>query len=612
MDRKYTIIGLLLLGSALLCLFLQSGQLRESERPPGSPGEESPERPFSESDSAGGAEEAAAFGEDAVGESARAASGATVVDPLVEMQETPEERRLRPEEEIYALENDFIRVQFTSRGGAIKEVALKQYPAVRGRSEPYIFNEGAPYPALSVSRTSAEGYTEEYAPDYRMVKLEPNHIEFAREPLSGIELVRSYTISTVSEEAAPYVIEHVTTFNNRTSNIFNINRLFINVGTAPATDSDRGNFHLNFAFFDGEDFDYIGLSKFKGGGFLGFFEREPVSEIKERLPVVWAAAKNQFFTSILTPEVPGNGLLALPVRLESESVSVAGREGITGGIEFDLEFVKPYSERSLRLHYYVGPKEYSRLSRLEERQDLVMQFGLFGFIVKGMLYMLLGLHSVMGNYGVAIIFLTIIIRLLLWPLTAKAANSSKKMQKLQGPLQELRERYKDNKEKLQRETMKLWKEHGVNPLASCLPMLVQLPIFISFFYMLRSASELRFAGFIWIDDLSLPDTIATIGGFPFNPLPLVMAVSMFYQMRMTPMNVDPVQQKIFRMMPFIFLIFCYQFSSGLVLYWTMSNFFSIFQQYLTNRRKDPDELVPAVEPKRSMPVRKRTKKRRKR
>ena len=611
MDRKYTIIGLLLLGSALLMLFLQSGQLRESGRPPERPREESPERPLSESDSAGGAEEAAAFGEDAVGE-ATESEAMTVVDPLVEVRQTPEEPRSRPEEEIYALENDFIRVQFTSRGGAIKQVALKQYPAVRGRSEPYIFNEGAPYPALSVSRTSAEGYTEEYAPDYRMVKLEPHRIEFAREPLSGIELVRSYTISSISEEAAPYVIEHVTTFNNRTSNIFNINRLFINVGTAPATDSDRWNYHLNFAFFDGEDFDYIGLNKFKGGGFLGFFEREPVSEIKERLPVVWAAAKNQFFTSILTPEVPGNGLLARPVRLETESVSVAGREGITGGIEFDLEYVKPHSERALRLQYYVGPKEYSRLSRLEERQDLVMQFGLFGFIGKGMLYMLLGLNSVMGNYGVAIIFLTILIRLLLWPLTAKAANSSKKMQKLQGPLQELRERYKDNKEKLQRETMKLWKEHGVNPLASCLPMLVQLPIFISLFYMLRSASELRFAGFIWIDDLSLPDTIAMIGGFPFNPLPLVMAVSMYYQMRMTPMNVDPVQQKIFRMMPFIFLIFCYQFSSGLVLYWTMSNFFSIFQQYLTNRRKDPDELVPVVEQKRARRVHKRTKKTRRR
>lgn len=611
MDKKYTIIGLLLLGSALLMFFLQSQKIEEIERLPKRPQEESREGVPLEMDSTAGAEEAAAFGEDEIGEAAESKT-AIVFDPLVEEQQAPKETRARPEEEFYTLENDFIRVQFTSRGGAIKEVALKQYPAVRGQSEPYIFNEGAPYPALSVSRTSAEGNIEEYAPDYRMVNLEAHRIEFSREPLPGIELVRSYTLSRVSEEAAPYVIEHLTTFINRTSNIFNINRLFINVGTAPATDSDPWNYLLNLAYYDGEDFDYIGVSKFKGGGFLGFFKREPVNEIKERLPVFWAAAKNQFFTSILTPEIHGIGLIARPVRLETESLLVDGREGITGGIEFDLEFVKPHSERTLRLQYYVGPKEYSRLSRLEQRQDLVMQFGFFGFIGKVMLYMLLGLNNVVSNYGVAIIFLTIFIRLLLWPLTAKAANSSKKMQKLQGPMQELRERFKDNPQKMQRETMKLYKEHGINPFASCLPVLVQLPIFISLFYMLRSASELRFAGFLWIDDLSLPDTIATISGFPLNPLPLVMAVSMYYQMRMTPMNVEAVQQKIFRMMPFVFLIFCYQFSSGLVLYWTMSNFFSIFQQYLTNRRKDPDEVISPAGQKLGSPVRKKTKKRQRR
>ncbi len=608
MDRKYTIIGLLLLGSALLMLFLQNQQLKRSRPDRIEPQEQVWEEPPSQRDSAIG---------DSV-ESEEAKEGFIVsgsepsMDPLVEAQDDRIELTERTPEETYVIENDYISILFTSRGGAIKQVALKQYPAAQGETLPYIFNEGAKYPALSISRASDDGVIEEYDPDYSLVRLEGNAIEFSRETFPGIELLRHYSISNETEEAAPYIIEHVTKIINRTPSAFKVNRLFVNVGTAPETESDPNNFLLNLAYFDGDDFDYISLNKFKGGGFLGFFKRDPVSKIRKPVPAVWAAAKNQFFTSIVTPEIPGVGVLARPVELSSNPDAVSQREGITGSIEFELENVKPQSERALRIQYYVGPKEYSRLSRLEQNQDLVMQFGWFGIIGKTMLYMLLHLHGMVGNYGVAIILMTIFIRLLLWPLTAKAAQSSKKMQKLQGPLQELREKYKDNQEKLNREMMKLWKEHGVNPFAGCFPIVIQLPIFISFFYMLRSASELRFEGFLWVRDLSLPDTIATIGGFPFNPLPLVMTVSMYYQMRMTPMNVDPAQQKIFRMMPFIFLFICYQFSSGLVLYWTMSNFFSILQQYLTNRKKDPEEVTPAAVAKSFKAGRKKPKKKRRR
>jgi len=425
------------------------------------------------------------------------------------------------------------------------------------------------------------------------VRRDDTSIEFRLEALPGVQLIRRYEISTADDEAAPYVISHSTRFVNQTPTIYNINRLFVNVGTAPHTDSDSSDMLLNFGYYDGEDYEKIGVNKFKGGGFLGFFKSEPVSEIKREVRTTWASAKNQFFCSVVTPEEPGVGIYAKPAELH-----LNGKEpalGITGSLEFDIGVINPNSESALNMQLYVGPKEYARLSKLSHREDLVMQLGFFGFIGKILLSMLLWIESVIGNFGVAIILMTVIIRLVLWPLTAKAAQSAKKMAKIQEPLKEVRERFKDKPEKVQAETMKLFKQHKINPAAGCLPIFVQIPIFFALFQMLRSASELRFAHFLWINDLSLADTIATIGGFPINPLPLFMGITMHYQMRMTPTTLDSTQQKIFKFMPWMMLVFCYTFSSGLVLYWSMSNCFSILQQYLTNRSKDPVE-VPAPVP----------------
>jgi YidC/Oxa1 family membrane protein insertase len=159
---------------------------------------------------------------------------------------------------------------------------------------------------------------------------------------------------------------------------------------------------------------------------------------------------------------------------------------------------------------------------------------------------------------------------------------------------EMKEKYKDNPQKMQQETLKLFREHQVNPVAGCLPLFIQMPIFLGLFYMLRTASELRYEPFLWISDLSQPDTVMEIAGFPLNILPLIMAVTMFLQMQMMPVNpaADATQQKIFKFLPFVFLIFLYGFSSGLVLYWTVQNILTIVQQKITNSRPDKP-LAPA-------------------
>jgi len=198
--------------------------------------------------------------------------------------------------------------------------------------------------------------------------------------------------------------------------------------------------------------------------------------------------------------------------------------------------------------------------------------------------------------------ITIIIRVLFWPLMAKSTRSMKRMQALQPQIKALQAKYKDDPMKLQRKTMELWKEHKVNPMSGCLPMLIQTPVFIGFYTMLRTAIELRGARFLWVRDLSKPDTLFMIPGtnFPFNLLPLLMGGAMLWQSHLTPPSpgMDPSQAKIMRYLPLIFLVILYNYSAGLALYWTVNNLLTILQTKLTKNLHDPVAPVsnPALTP----------------
>jgi YidC/Oxa1 family membrane protein insertase len=218
----------------------------------------------------------------------------------------------------------------------------------------------------------------------------------------------------------------------------------------------------------------------------------------------------------------------------------------------------------------------------------------FGWMSLILAWALRRFHDLTGNWGVAIILLTIAVRSLLWPLQARSNAQMKKMGKLSPMLKELQAKYKDDQQRFAREQMKLFRDYGVNPLGGCLPLLIQFPIFIGFYTALQVATELRGQPFIlWVKDLSLPDTVASLDlpfSIPFigsqlvlNPLPLLMGLTMFLQMKLTPQpaTVDPMQRRIFMLMPFMFLFFCYTFASALALYWTFTNVFMIVQAQLT-------------------------------
>ena len=312
-------------------------------------------------------------------------------------------------------------------------------------------------------------------------------------------------------------------------------------------------------------------------------ERALYSESKPE--VQWAAVASQYFCTIVTSQEPAASVWAKRFDTKKQNNSpVFGIQGAVGLAGFP---VAPGATVTKKFEIYAGPKELSRLRKIGGNQDAVLNFGMFGFISEFLLWAMNTLHGWLGSYAAAIIVLTLIIKSGLWPIQNKATNEMRKMSSLAPKMTELKEKYKDDPQKMNEETMKLYREYGVNPFSGCIPMFIQIPIFFGFYSMLGSAIELRSSSFFWITDLSQPDTVGHILGFPINLLPLIMSLTMVWQMVITPKSGDAAQQRILYFMPVIFLTFAYNYASGLALYWTTQNIFSIVQLYLTRNRPLP-------------------------
>jgi YidC/Oxa1 family membrane protein insertase len=238
---------------------------------------------------------------------------------------------------------------------------------------------------------------------------------------------------------------------------------------------------------------------------------------------------------------------------------------------------------------YFGPKKLQILQASGDELAKAVDFGWFDVLAKPMLWLLNFFHQYSGNYGFAIILVTILIKLVFWPITQKGMKSMKNMQKLQPKIAKLREKYKADPAKMNQEMMTLYKTYKVNPVGGCLPMLIQIPFFFALYQVLMAAIELRHAPFmLWINDLSAPDRlwigidIPYLHGIPI--LTLLMGASMYLQQKMTPTTADPTQARIMQFLPVIFTFMFINFASGLVLYWFVNNLLSILQQQLINRQ----------------------------
>ena len=441
----------------------------------------------------------------------------------------------------------------SNRGGILKQLQLPRFKNDSGETIDLIDNPDNLTGALALKTNDPEVtkilQNAHYEPSTTSIVLDENNIEerltLILNHSSGLQVTRSYTF-----HFNDYLVEMSTQINAASMSSRNLQyQILLGPGMGGKISSQT---------------DYI---VFSGATVFANNERieNPPEDIHDtsffKGDLKWVSFQNKYFGSALIPQQGTNAGILL---IEKEQAFVG------------LELESVQSSANAEYLLYAGTKELEILET--QGHDLVrmIDYGWFGnkfaFLVKPLLKVLAFFYGLTGNYGWSIIFLTIIIKLLFSPLTHKSFKSMKGMQKVQPYVKIIQERNKDDRQKMNAEMLELYKKHKVNPVGGCLPMLLQIPVFIALYHALFFSIELRGAPFIgWITDLSVAD--------PYYVYPVLMGATMFLQQRLTPSVGDPMQQKIMMFLPIVFTFLFISFPSGLVIYWTVNNMLTISQQY---------------------------------
>ena len=493
-------------------------------------------------------------------------SGATPVSPPT----TVEEKEL-------VVETDLYRAVLTNAGPTIKSLKLKQYRQtidplsppvdivdVKGDIGNLLLLGFAPE-SSEKDPLKAVAYEMDRQDTHIVVATAPQEVAFSGRSSDGLSLTQTLRFYPDSYRIDVRIEVH-------------------NPKETPVTGSFRAELSALPPSKKGGYYSYVGL-------IVLLNEKLEEVELKEggedktlTGEINWMAYEDDYFISAVVPQEGVKGRFRgsrSPTGLLK--ASYAGEPAALG----------PSNSLSTTMSLYFGPRDLGVLRSFGHRLDRAVYFGWTDIIAKPLLYVLRFFNQYLHNYGFSIILLTIMVKILFWPLTHKSYKSMKEMQKLQPRIAKIREKYKGNREQLNRETMGLYKTYKINPMSGCLPMIIQIPVFFALFRILGSAIELRHAPFmLWIKDLSAPDRLFS---FPFSipfmsppygipVLTLLMGASMFIQQKMTPTPGDPAQAKIMMLLPVVFTVMFINFQSGLVLYWLVNNLLSIGQQYRIQKR----------------------------
>jgi YidC/Oxa1 family membrane protein insertase len=434
---------------------------------------------------------------------------------------------------------------------------------------------------------------------------------FTRKDADGLEITKRFILPQSGTKDGTYVVRMELAFRNAGNTDVERKGYFVSAGGAAPIHPNDWPIYTKFDWMHEGKFTTIDVNWFDPNSvpLLGIQIREARNlYLEAKKDVTWAGVASQYFCTIVTA-LKTKGVSAWATRYDTRKLNDVPVYGIQGALGMPGFTLAPGQSLVESFQMYAGPKDLSQLRKLGGGQEAVMSFGMFGFVSEFLLWAMNSLNAVFHSYAAAIIVLTLIIKSLLWPIQNKATNQLRKMSLLTPKMTELREKYKDDPQKMNEEVMKLYREYGVNPFSGCVPMLIQIPIFFGFYAMLGSAIELRNSSFLWVQDLSQPDTVFRLWGFPVNVLPIVMTGSMIWQMAISPKSGDAMQQRIFYFMPVVFLVFCYNYASGLALYWTTQNLFSIVQLYLTRNKPLPTLEKKSVVAKREAMAGKKRKKR---
>ncbi|MDF7825024.1 membrane protein insertase YidC [Pontiellaceae bacterium B12227] len=534
--------------------------------------------------------------EDAALTAAKPAAEQPAAAPAVIDTEVP------ADEIVKVLENENLRIELTSLGGGIKSATLFQYPEFDQKESPPVMLDFSDSAALAYQGLTGIGAKESLNIEK---SADGKSVTFSKTWNSGALFERTLTIGD------DYLLTVNDRFINNSSDPWNISGLRLLSGnmTNPADmKATKGISILGVDSYSvNDELNYWGkkLNKlYKNADKAASIDAVPEGMSNQQIN--WLAAKNKFFVQIISPQDEPATMAILSTRDTSEKAILPNT--ITAALALSPIALDAGETKSIEYAYFIGPKKYSTLKETGNNYEKVMEFETTGFFSwmnwlmepsrKGLLWTLNLFHGMVHNYGVAIILLTLLVRILFWPLTHKSTESMKRMQEVQPQIKAIQEKYKKDPQRAQQEVMKFYKENKVNPMGGCLPMVIQIPVFIALFTVLRNAIELRYSGFLWIADLSQPENLFA-GSIPvigsLNILPLLMSVSMIWQQKLsTPGTAaTPEQQQqqkmMMFMMPIMMLFFFYTMPSGLVLYWTTSNLLMIAQTSFRNLKKKTKE-----------------------
>jgi YidC/Oxa1 family membrane protein insertase len=453
------------------------------------------------------------------------------------------------------IEGDLYRVVLSSRGGTIKEWTLKKYKAKNadGVETPIqLIQKSGKVAPLSVTISGDDLFANQtYSLDETKIQLSPSN------PTETV-------IMKAVDAGGRTITKEITFHNDQYQADIRIRSELLKEGYSLSLGSNFGITNWEQSFGGA-----IGAVSMVDGKIVS--DDPEMTTLTHDAGVTWFGLMDKYYMSALMPVSDGG--VAVAVRGISEK-EVAASVKVSGTSAREQKFI-----------LYAGPKEYDRLASYHKYLEEAIDFGWFIFgsllpvrlVAKPLFYVLRFTYSVTQNYGIAIILLTIFVKLLFHPITKKSLVSMKAMASLQPKVTAIREKWSDNKEKMNKELMNLYKETGVNPFGGCLPMLLQMPVFVALFNVLYVTIDLKGAPFmLWISDLSDKD--------PYYVLPIIMGATMVIQQMTQPNAMDPTQAKIMMFMPVIYTFFFLSFPSGLVLYWLINNLLSIAQQYWINKQ----------------------------
>ncbi len=488
-------------------------------------------------------------------------------------------------ERIETLRNKDVELRLTNRGGGINEAVLLNHVASTGGNVTLNGNDRLPIAAIVTEPQSTN------LPEFSFARTADGAVQYTQTDAQHVTTRKTFRLPAKPLPKDNFVVNLDVDLTNTGAAPLRLPTAFVTLGNATPQHGNDYPTYTRLAWCINGGAKSIDVNWFAAQNYplVGVQKRAAQPSYNEafKAGAEWAGVTNQFFATLVTPlnfqatDIWGQ-------RTESGkngSVTTYSIEGAMGLPPLDLA---PGETKTLKFEIYAGPKLYARLAAMDRNQAEIMNFGLWKLVSQFLLNFMNLLHSWLGNYAVAIVVLTIIIRGVLWPLQNASTKSMRKMQALGPKMQALKEKYKDDPTRMNQEVMKMYKEHGVNPVGGCLPMLLQIPIFFGLLSMLGQAVELRNAKFLWVHDLSQPDTVGHIPGlgWPINILPLFMGAAQFWVMQVSPKSGDATQQKVMMFMPLIFFFFCYNFAAALALYYTTFNLLMVLQLYV-NQRTQP-------------------------